>query len=1111
MRLLSNCINNRSFRLAALLCVWLLPSFVLRAQSHYASGTYFDKIKQVSESGATPVKAEFNASLESPVNALTGAACFDIPIYTIETGDYKLPVTLHYETSGFKLVDIASNVGMGWNISAGGCITRTVKGLPDERESTGYCSQNHDADSIHDLLLALKDREDLDSLPEMPSPEENSLFAALLDVTDNLIDAEPDVYSFSFASYSGSFVYDMEGDIHLIPKQNFIIQKNTSGFVITVDNGDKYYFGGDNAVESVDTIINTPLFEYINRFETNNASIYYPNRYHLDNSFEVANNSVAWYLTRIVLADSGEQIVFDYDLDQIRTYIGTDETYMMGQRFIDLTYYELQSGNDWTIHRINRYKFSHVPRLRRISWDNGVVDFIPSSDYREDLDCKDYHLNNVGGRSIDSIVISSMCDQLNTHEHLSVGLSHGYFKDHNTEMQPPIGIPMEYRSYYRRLKLDDVTFYDSDDNLAYSYSFLYNSLNPNKCPSRNSCELDCWGYYKPRNESNVERLAIKPQLYYYEGGKENPLYNSVYSVWPRSGEAATCTLTGYNDMVPETAGSQEFTLQSVVLPTKARVVFNYERNDFWFDNQEIKGPGVRVGSVDYYYGDGNNFTKTYTYRDGSVSSGRVSSIPDIGQYQVLPSILFVAPTGLTCERIDFNTARRFSTVTDMKGVSESLVQYSKVTETVNNGNVNMGKTVYYHQLSFTAADSTLTLNDDVFVRKTKCRKSHAHLFPPNSGFGNSAYTAQHLDASPNFTYPIVSWYSGFLSRKEYYDKNNQLVESTDYCYTLKPDNDSVFFIQSRFLERFTAAWTFFDPEGNAMPDVPIYQYDVVWGVNYYKTGVRQLDTIIHRRYDQDNGSLVNMSVEVFGYNDLNYVSCEQTINSDGDTIRRYYNYPNDYVSSHPGSLYQSMLNKNMLNSIVEQYTSVNGRVTSGTYCQFMEFGNNNCFIKPQNIFMLRTESPLLSFHPSSTQLGYDSHYGLKNVLEYDPSSGNVIEVWDETAGTTTYVWGYNDSRIIAEIRNATASQVQNALTYTLDALNGKTDSEELIDIFSDLRTDLPQAMVTSYTYDLFLKLLSVTDPSGRTRRYEYDASQRLRLTRDTDNSILQRFEYHYKQ
>ena len=127
----------------------------LQAQQRIREISYYEQIKQINESGAAPVKASMANSLDSPVNPLTGAACFDIPIYTVKTGGYTMPISLHYETSGFRVATIASNVGMGWNLNAGGCITKTIKGFNDNISGVGYCAQDDVAVTIHNAIRDL--------------------------------------------------------------------------------------------------------------------------------------------------------------------------------------------------------------------------------------------------------------------------------------------------------------------------------------------------------------------------------------------------------------------------------------------------------------------------------------------------------------------------------------------------------------------------------------------------------------------------------------------------------------------------------------------------------------------------------------------------------------------------------------------------------------------------------------------------------------------------------------------------------------------------------------------------------------------------------------------
>lgn len=1087
-----------------LLCfIFFVVGFNELSAQHF---TYYNQIKQVNESGSTPEKASMVYSIETPVNPLTGAACFDIPIYSIQLNDYALPITLHYETSGFKVAAIASNVGMGWNLNAGGRITRTIKGFRDEQPYVGYCAQDNNADSIHEYIVGLTH---VDCLDTLLTPWDTSLFASLLNVTDNLFDAEPDIYSFNFAGYSGNFIYDMDNNIQLIPEQNFDIQKTNNGFVITVDNGDKYYFGeGDASKETVNLYYNTPLFWDIVDFERIHGNEFknFKMRYLFNNSNYEYGECNAWFLTKIEVANSNQQILFEYELDNVTAYLGTDETYLYGRHSLEYSDPTLTNGYDWVLHRINRYKKSYIPRLKKISWQNGTIVFVPSYEERKDLIS--------GGRSINKIIISSMNDSFGNLQQYDIDLDLNYFTDFQN-FDPPLknrnGYPLQYRSYFRRLRLDKITFNDLEASSSYEYSFSYNRMNNQHCFSTNTSQVDYWGYFKPRStdwfDSFIERYAIKPKLYYYENGKDNPLYNSAYSVWARSGDEEPYVFEGNSDMTPDLAGSKEFTIKSVTLPTGGIIYFNYELNDFFFDNQVITGPGVRVKSLNYRYLGINNFDKTYSYNNNGISSGRITNIPNIGQQNMDPQYQGLTAGLSGSEKTNRLTARQFSTVTDMYSTSESSVQYEKVTEHCYNNNSNLGKTVFHYQLNMMVEDSVLMVGATPFVKKTKCKWTKIYHHPNHPSLNPPFHNIQHIDASPMFTYPITSWYNAFLTKKEYFDDNERLLESTEYKYSLKPSNDSVFYIQSKYLDKYAISWVIYDEHQNPQQELPVYQYDILWGVNYYKTGVRQLDTIIHKHYSEGNDNLANVATRTFNYTANNYVGEERTENSDGSVIKQTYNYPLEYATFYPNSVYADMLDRNMLNSVVEQYTSVDNKVTQGACCRFETTGSNNEFIKPEKLFKLRTNSPLSNFQP----LGQDSHYELTDEMKYDPSSGNLVEIWDESDGRTTYVWGFHNSLLLAKIQNATDSEVRNALSCTMEALQEKTDTNELIGIFQNLRTSLSSACVTSYAYDLFQNLVSITDPSGKTNRFEYDDALRLKLTRDVENNILQKYEYHYHQ
>ena len=60
-----------------------------------------------------------------------------------------------------------------------------------------------------------------------------------------------------------------------------------------------------------------------------------------------------------------------------------------------------------------------------------------------------------------------------------------------------------------------------------------------------------------------------------------------------------------------------------------------------------------------------------------------------------------------------------------------------------------------------------------------------------------------------------------------------------------------------------------------------------------------------------------------------------------------------------------------------------------------------------------------------------------------------------------------------------------------------------------VRTNLPSAKVTSYTYKHPVGVSSITDPNNNTNTYEYDAFNRLVLIKDQDGNVVKKNEYSY--
>jgi len=145
----------------------------------------------------------------------------------------KTEVSLHYSSSGIKVDEIASRAGMGWVLTSGGVINRSIMGVADELADERY-------------------------LPPYETGTFRQFFDAIKTMADNSngnhgYDGQPDIFTYSFGGYSGKFLFDSLMNVVLIPHNNLKVEKNFSdsncNFKITTPEGVKYYFGGTNATE----------------------------------------------------------------------------------------------------------------------------------------------------------------------------------------------------------------------------------------------------------------------------------------------------------------------------------------------------------------------------------------------------------------------------------------------------------------------------------------------------------------------------------------------------------------------------------------------------------------------------------------------------------------------------------------------------------------------------------------------------------------------------------------------------------------------------------------------------------------------------------------------
>jgi len=208
---------------------------------------------------------------DTRISHYSGLPDISIPLYTITEQDLEIPIALHYHAGGIRVEERAGWAGLGWALQAGGSISRTMKGLPDEHNlsQSGYINHKVVPDqlSTNDLVDYYKRSQ------------------------NGLVDFEQDIFHFAFGNYSGKFVLGKDGEVSFLNASHLKIQfeqrnRDILRWKVWDGNGNQYIF------EDLERTITEDIAD--------SKSVPYRSNYHS-----------AWHLSKII-SYSGREIKFDY-------------------------------------------------------------------------------------------------------------------------------------------------------------------------------------------------------------------------------------------------------------------------------------------------------------------------------------------------------------------------------------------------------------------------------------------------------------------------------------------------------------------------------------------------------------------------------------------------------------------------------------------------------------------------------------------------------------------------------------------------------------------------------------------------------------------------------
>lgn len=590
-----------------------------------------------------------------PVDMYRGTPAIHIPLFSDDKGG---GISLNYNLSTVKPKTLPTWVGLGWNLSVGGSVTRIVNSLPDELYTESASPNN--SGSYLDRTDPYLTRNDWSSPTALQDFYENSALSVgnpLFYATSMDCISTPDEFNINIMGISGSFYMDQNKnwigrtrDGHTFKVQHlyqndfvlnekayypyggdltstsYTIKRVLYGFNITMDDGTKYIFGQ-----------NSNNIEFVNN--TSYADIMHNGN---NDTFNSKFVPTTWYIKEIIYP-TGKSIKFSYERDDISKFAPTAVGYFT-------KYTKTFGGNSIYSNSLNGKTIlsnQYNTYLKKIESDNYRIEFNKS--LANTLQYKEVEYTSTA------------------HDwyYFNRDTAGNLYKLDEINIYTPAGKKVNnIRFYYNNIPTERLHLENVVVNSSEKYSFIYNAK---KLPAYTSVDTDDWNFYRgPNTNTSFNMLTATP--------------GQIEAELKRLG-------------MPDPEYSSAEVLEKIFYPTGGHTDFTYEQNDYSkYGNKEMnmaelklyttpfdqQAGGLRVKSVRkcpmYNYMDCNEVK--YSYKG---DNGRSSGILPV-QFQYL---LSVQGDNYTFWNRNYNSYQSLK--------DDNSICYSKITEE-NSG----GKTEIYY-------------------------------------------------------------------------------------------------------------------------------------------------------------------------------------------------------------------------------------------------------------------------------------------------------------------------------------------------------------------------------------------------------------------------------
>jgi len=1034
------------------------------------------------------------------VNLQTGSATFTLPMFNWndDKSKLKLDVAMSYNSgSGLKVNEVASNVGQGWSLMAGGVISRMQIGEPDDQKAYGLAREGDITKYPDGYLYAYNTIE-----PEKGCPvslTKYPIFGSRNQVykqnNKTAADKQPDYFAFQFNGKSGMFVVNpgtgntcsMIGDSKMkityetddnLKQQG--IRTTITSFSIQDVDGLIYRFRDHGMAQVLESnFCDKNLTQPLTQPEFKSGGVFHQKGF-VNPKYVNPWVIGSWYLSEIIDPLTNRRITFTYEIRDINSEAGVDLSYDQSGDYVIITH---------------KNSICKTPVVSTISCEDGHKVAFTYGKERIDLP---------GDKALTGIDITyNYRDRDNnpvTRNLARYQLNNTYFILNRYGTPTTIFEKLAARLCLRSIKKLGVDLKEDGQPYSFDYYLGGSRSNGDFVPPPFCVAHDIWGYYNGQNNTGYlsNQTQIVPPYYGSSPLNFNQLKGLCYIKQGVSGVVLN----------PANGFAKNGLLKQIIYPTGGTLAYEYTQNTGVLNGSSTMVAGVHVSKTSatdggYSNGCDNPINTFYNYVTASNQSSLWGlEMPDNSNstgmhynaekknyrwsFGKCKGSLFgccywaYQYPGIQSQNqaIDLTGMQKFmETAEPIMGILSGVMAVVDVTMvimgctgvlTIVAAAIDVITSVLVTTLTCTAGSNPTDNNTTTYysynLNAVSSLPTQFKRVEIIEGSGANGKIIQEFTSEDD--YPVwvpnnsimstrqryASWAYGMPKKTTILDKDGKKVKETENVYDrsaiktpiiVNTQSGSKPLAACKCNVKFTSSQRSSDWVQDKFQSMTTLTSDNAMDVDLYNiyTGRMELTKTYERSFKTDDQSQFIENVTEYTYNPIaNYeVSSIASKLSTGEKSIKKIKYSGEFS----GGAIDIMKSNNIIATPVDvteevlgvgnQTTVINEKVT-----EFTRVGNGA--IRPSRTLTERTNKPQTTGNWSFYQ-GPDNPIDLNKLkvnqqFTYD-ASGNLVAVQDEGYRTLTHIFDYNDKYVVASVTNADATIDKPAYTsFETEKLGG---------------------------------------------------------------------------